>query len=83
MEASITEAANESIWVEVLILSGIESARQEHSLDYVIARTFVSFAGEPSGIPVGRRCVAAILCDHPDETIGGIYNMAFLQKYAW
>jgi hypothetical protein len=80
MEASIKESANESIWVEVLILSGIESARREHILDYAIARTLVSFCGEPPGIPVGRRFAAAILREHSDKTIGDRYSMAFLQK---
>jgi hypothetical protein len=80
MADSIKELANESIWVEVLILSGIESASQEHNLDYMIARTLVSFCGEPLGIPVGRRCADAILYVHPDETIGDRYSMVFLQK---
>jgi hypothetical protein len=80
MAASIKEPANESIWVEVLSLSGIESARREHNLDYTTARTLVSFCEEPLGIPVGRRCAAAILYVHPDETIGDRYSMVFLQK---
>lgn len=74
------EPANESIWVGVLILSGFESDRRGHNLDCVIARILVSFYGEPPGILAGRRFAAAILCDHPDETIGGIYSMVFLQK---
>ena len=80
MEASIKEQAKESVWVEVLILNGIESARHEHTLDYAIARTPVFFFGVPPGIPAGRRRAAAILREHPDETIGDRYNRAFLQN---
>jgi len=80
MEVSIKESANESIGVEVLILSGIESARQERILDYATARTLVSFCGEPHSIPVGRRCAAAILREHLDKTNGDRYSMVFLWK---
>jgi hypothetical protein len=76
----IKEPAKESVWVEILILNGIESARQEHTLDYAIARTPVFFFGVPLGIPAGRRLAAAILCEHPDKTIGDRYNRAFLQN---
>jgi hypothetical protein len=80
MEDSIKEPAKESVWVEVLILSGIESARHQHILDYAIARMLVSFCGEPPGIPAGRRYAAAILHEHPDKTIGDSYSRVFLQN---
>jgi hypothetical protein len=61
----------------------IESAMQGHTLDYEIARILVSFCGGLSGIPVDRRYADETLREHPVETIGDRYYMAFLQELAW
>jgi len=69
-----------SIWVEVLILSGIESPGESITWITWPPGRLCLFPERQPGIPAGRRCAAAILYVHPDETIGDRYSHGFLKK---